>query len=329
MISLRTRFPAVLLLFVLLPCAAQAQLYVDEQFGFQVTSGVVYTSKPVGDPPMPVDLRLELYEPTGAGVPSNRPVVVAIHGGSFTSGSRFSSFMLAICQAMATRGWTCVSIDYRLAGDDPVVGAEYATLESLIALSDPALAAPIAAATEDTVAVLDWLQDNAVDLDIDPSRIGLAGYSAGGVLTEMTAYVADDTGVVLPVAVQASYNISGSVDPSTTVQGDEAPVLMSHGDLDTVVPIAGAYALRDAADAVDVTNELIVLTGRGHTDFNIFNDEVSPGVTVFDRFVSFFYIHVAGVPAVPALGSAGRLAVAALLGVLSLLFLRYRARSSR
>ena len=304
------------------------------RLSFQVTSGVVYASKPVGDPPVPMDLRLELYEPTGPGVPSGRPALVAIHGGSFTGGSRFSSFMLAICEAMARRGWTCVSIDYRLVGDDPVVGPEFTGLETLIGLVDPTLAGPIAAATEDTVAAMAWLESNAVALDIDPLRMGLAGYSAGGVLTEMTAYIADDGGVTLPVPVRATYNISGAVDPSVTVEPGEAPVILSHGDQDATVPIAGAFALRDAALAAGLPHELIVLAGKGHTNFDIFNDEAAPGETVFDRFVSFFYVHVVGAPAsVPALGEGGRIALLVLLSAASVAFLfrrpRYRPRNAR
>lgn len=321
---------AVALAAALAPASAGAQtLFLDEQFGFQVTSGVVYASKPVGDPPQSMDLRLELYEPAGADLPPARPALVAIHGGSFTGGSRFSSFMLAICEAMARRGWTCVSIDYRLAGDDPVVGSEYGTLESVIALIDPGLAAPIAAATEDSVAAIGWLEANAAALGIDPQRIGLAGYSAGGVLSEMTAYLAVDTGVVLPAPVRAIYDISGAFDPSGAVQAGEPPVILSHGDQDTVVPVAGAFALRDAALAAGVPHELIVLAGKGHTDFDIFQDEVAGGETVFERFVSFFHVHVVGPVSLPALAVGGRVLLVALLAGLSVGLLRYRARSAR
>ncbi len=330
---MRTGFVAAACLAVFLvtaPGAAHAQaLYLDEQFGFQVTTGVIYTSKPVGEPPVPMNLRLELYEPTGPGLPPNRPALVAIHGGSFTGGSRFSSFMLAICEAMARRGWTCVSIDYRLVGDDPVVGPDFTGLETLIALSDPTLAGPIAAATEDTVAAMTWLEANAGALDIDPQRIGLAGYSAGGVLTEMTAYIADDGGATLPVPVRATYNISGSVDPSITVEAGEAPMILSHGDQDTVVPVSGAFALRDAAVAAGIPHELIVLAGKGHTNFDIFEDEVVPGETVFDRFVSFFYVHVVGAATVPALGAGGRIVLLAMLSGIAFAVLRYRPRHAR
>jgi acetyl esterase/lipase len=145
-----------------------------------LTSGVVFASKPVGEPATDLDLRLELYEPTGVGIPSQRPAILAIHGGGFVGGNRFSATQIGTCERMARRGYTCISIDYRLLGDDPVVGPDYLLLETWINAGDHTLGTTIAAATEDSVAALEWLVDNAVALDIDTTKIGLAGYSAGG-----------------------------------------------------------------------------------------------------------------------------------------------------
>ncbi len=295
---------AALLLFA---SSSTAQvMYLDEQFGFTHTSSVVYAIKPVGSPPVDFDLLLELYEPSGPGVPTGRPAVIAIHGGSFTGGSRFSAVMIGICERMARLGYTCVSIDYRLLGQAPVVGPSFQLLEALVAFTDPTRATAIAAATEDTVAALQWLLDNAVEFDIAPFRVILTGNSAGGALTEFVAYVANDTGVVLPAQPRATFNIAGSFDPSfQVVAADEAALLIAHGDLDTVVPVAGAFALRDQAVAAGVANELLVLSGKGHGNFDLFTDEVAPGETIFERFVTFAYQHVVPAPAVPALSGPG------------------------
>ena len=56
---------ATLLVFAILvlPGFAAAQtLYVDEQFGFDLTTGVVFASKPAGSPLANMDLHLELYQ---------------------------------------------------------------------------------------------------------------------------------------------------------------------------------------------------------------------------------------------------------------------------
>jgi len=307
-----------------LPAAAQT-LYVDELFGFQLSSGLLFASKPVGNPPGDLDLYLELYEPSGAPLPSGRPAIVAIHGGSFTGGTRFSSRMLELCERMAKRGWTCVSIDYRLQGDDPVVAPAYQTLEAAVALVDPGRAATIAAATEDTVAAIEWLQANAGALGIDASRIGLAGFSAGGALTEFVSYLADDTGVVLPGDPLGTFNMSGSFDPLVQiVQADEAAAFIVHGDQDSVVDVAGAVALAAQAQSVALPHELHVLAGIGHTNYDIYVAEVAPSETVFERFLDFFAANVAP-PApnpLPGLGGWG-------LGGLLLALLGAGLRASR
>ncbi len=303
------------------PGAAQT-LYLDEQFGFTLTSSVVYATKPVGSPPVDRELHLQLYQPSGPGVPASRPVVVAIHGGGFTGGSRFSGTMLGLCERMARRGYTCVSIEYRLQGDDPVVGPEYQTLEGLVALADPGLATAIAAAYEDTVAAMQWLVDDAAPLGIDPGRMALAGYSAGGVLTELVGYVSDEAGVVLPAPPRVTFNMSGAFETLTpVVSGTDAALFLSHGDADATVPVSGAYALRDQALAAGLPVELHVFPGKGHTNIDIFSDEVAPGETVFERFVVFAYPYVVpgSGPAVPALSGLGVAGTGLLLAVVGAL----------
>jgi len=311
----RWRLLALLVATAPFVSAASAQtLYVDEQFGFDLTSGIVFASKPVGDPATNLDLRLELYEPTGAGVPSLRPAIVAIHGGGFISGNRFSATQIGTCERMARRGYTCISIDYRLLGDDPVVGPEYTIIEAGVNAGDPTLGAVIAAATEDSVAALAWLVSNAVSLDIDTTRIGIAGYSAGGALTEFVTYLAPLVGVTMPASPRATFNLAGSFDPMLTiVQPGNAPALLVHGDADTVVDIAGAYALELQFQAAGVPYDLVVLAGQGH-GIDIFVDEASPGETIFERLVIFFAVHLTHqVTPVPSLSPVALAGLAVLL----------------
>ncbi len=312
--------PFLLLLGLLALCApaSSAQtLYVDAQFGATLTSNVVYATKLAGDPAAPMDLRLELYEPSGAGVPSARPVIIAMHGGGFTGGTRFNPRMLGLCDRMARRGWTCVSIEYRLQGDQPVVGPDFLTLEAAIAISGDPRATAIAAATEDAVAAMQWVVDNAGALDVDPQYLGLAGYSAGGVLTEMVSYMINGGGgVTLPVQPRVNLNLSGAFDPMVTiVEALEPPSIIIHGDADTTVDPAGATYLHGALQNLGIPSELYLLSGIGHTNYDIFTDEVAPGETYFDRAVVFMAAHAAPpvAPPVPALGVLGLGALAAAL----------------
>ncbi len=311
------------------PAGAQT-LYVDEQFGFAQTTGVVFASKPVGSPATNMDLQLELFQPEGAGVPTSRAAIILIHGGGFTGGSRFNSRLIDMCERMARRGYTCVSIDYRLEGDDPVIGAPYVPIETAVAASGDSRATAIAAAAEDGWAAYEWMIANAAGLGVDVDRIGVGGSSAGAVTSLMLAYVLDKVGIAPANAFGAVFDMWGTLGdaPTALVSGD-APLLIAHGENDTTVPVSGAYALEARAIAVGLTHEIHVVEGVGH-GFNIFTQVVAPGQTMFDRFVDFFYQHVAnsGTPAVPALGPRAQMLLLGLLLVLGVTLLGLR-RSAR
>ena len=302
------------LLAFVYPWAADAEtLYVDEQFGVVQTTGVVFASKPAGSPPANLDLLLELFQPQGVGVPTSRPAIILIHGGGFTGGSRFNSRLIEMCERMTRRGYTCVSIDYRLEGDDPVISAPFVPLETAIAAAGESRAQAIAAAVEDGWAAYEWMSANAVALGVDTNRIGVGGSSAGAVTALMMAYSLDKLGIAPANAFGAVFDMWGSLgdDPTVLAHGD-APLLIAHGENDTVVPVSGAYALETRAIAVGLTHEIHVVPGAGH-GFDIFTQIVSPGQTMFERFVDFFYLQVAGAPAVPAAAPLAKLVLIALL----------------
>jgi acetyl esterase/lipase len=286
---------SLLLIIVFLPGMAQAQtLYLDEQFGFSQTTGVVYASKPVGSPETDMDLQLELFQPTGAGVPDATPGLILIHGGGFSGGSRFNARLIQICQDMAKRGWTCVSIDYRLSGDDPALSPEFEIIETLTQgtnmANDPTA---VAAASEDAWAAYQWMVTNAASLSVDINRIGLGGGSAGAVTSLIVGYLLDDLNIAAKGEIDAVFDMWGTLgDNPVTVQGDDPALFITHGEDDNTVSVSGAYALEDQAVLVGLPHEIHVFSNTGH-GFNIYNYEVSPGVSVFDRFVDFFYQNVA------------------------------------
>lgn len=296
------------------PAGAQT-LYLDEQFGFTRTTGVVFASKPVGAPATNLDLRLELFQPQGSGVPPSRPAIILIHGGGFTGGSRFNGRLIESCERMAGRGYTCVSIDYRLQGDDPIISAPYEPIEAVVAATGDDRATAIAAAAEDGWAAYEWMAANATTLGVDVDRIGVGGSSAGAVTSLMLAYVLDDIGVAPANSFGAVFDMWGSLgDAPTSLATGDAPLLIAHGENDATVPVSGAYALEARAIAVGLTYEMHIVEGAGH-GFNIFTQVVEPGQTMFDRFVDFFYQHVAGAnpPAVPALSPFAKLVLISLL----------------
>ena len=104
---------------------------------------------------------LRVYRPTPPDGPS--PAVVYFHGGGFVIGSLDTHD--AACRQLAVQtGAVVVSVDYRRAPEHRYP-----------------------AAAQDAEAATRWVADNAGALGIDPSRIAVAGDSAGGNLAAVVA----------------------------------------------------------------------------------------------------------------------------------------------
>ena len=125
---------------------------------------------PTGSP----DVRVLVYSPGDKGN-AVLPAMLHIHGGGFVSGS---ADMSDPNSRSYTVDMNCVvvSVDYRLAPETPFPG-------------------PV----EDCYAALLWLHGAADELGIDPTRIMIAGESAGAGLVAGLCQLARDRGTVTPV----------------------------------------------------------------------------------------------------------------------------------
>ncbi len=97
--------------------------------------------------------RLDIYRPVHRPMPW--PVVFYVHGGAFHLLSKDTHWLMGL--VFARFGYMVVNISYRLAPKHP-----------------------FPAAIEDTCAAYTWLAKHIVELGGDPSRVAVAGESAGG-----------------------------------------------------------------------------------------------------------------------------------------------------
>ncbi|WP_442931037.1 alpha/beta hydrolase [Mycolicibacterium sp. 120320] len=109
--------------------------------------------------------------------PSPAPAVVYCHSGGFVLGNLDTD--QAQCVELARQGrCTVIAVDYRLAPEHP-----------------------FPAALDDAMAALTWATTDATELDVDATRIAVAGSSAGGALAAVLAQ-RSAAGTAPPIAFQ-------------------------------------------------------------------------------------------------------------------------------
>jgi acetyl esterase/lipase len=226
----------------------------------RVEKNLLYESRGVA-----ASQRLDAYLPGGT---TARPGVVVVHGGGWTAGSKDS--VDAYAMRLADHGWDAFAVDYRLA---------------------PRNRYP--AAVEDVRAALGWLDSHATKFGLDPRRLALLGFSAGGNLAleaalaphvpQLAAIAVWSAPTDLPAFVHTSHNryaLSSirafvgcpeaactpryrEASPITHVTTSMPPVLLANST-DEIVPLTQARSFVRAARGDHVPVTLLVVPGSRH-----------------------------------------------------------------
>lgn len=254
--------------------SADKTMFQANQFKVRVTYDLVYGAGAVRAPtPGSKELKLDLYEPEGDAAPSLRPGVIMIHGGSFVEGDKNSpgAIVVSACRDLAARGYACVSINYRLAGDDPPTTGNSSINRAILA------------AVEDAATAVRWLADNAARYRIDPGRIALGGASAGAIASLLLAYPSAGQG--LPI--RAVIDLWGAMyDQVNTIQKGKPPLIIVHGTLDPTVSYTYAQAIVNRAREVGLDYEAYPVEGAGHS---VPLETLVNGVSLHQRIADFLY----------------------------------------
>lgn len=194
------------------------------------------------------------------------PVMLFVHGGSWAKGDPLDYGFVA--RSFVAEGFIVVLSGYRL-GED----GRY-----------PAM-------LEDTAGAVAWTAEEIAAYGGDPSRITIAGHSAGGYNVVMTALeerwlaaqgrsAGDITGVIalaapvdfFPFDSESTIASFGHAqDPQATqpiehVRADAPPVLLVHGGADTTVRIRNSRLLEEALEQAGAPVEALYFEQMTHGD---------------------------------------------------------------
>jgi len=210
-------------------------------------------------------LALDVYQPQGdtLGV---RPLMVFVHGGSFTGGVRNDPFMRELCISFARRGFVTATVSYRLGVD----------LNNLTTLNQEFMKATLRS-MQDVKAALRFFRksvaENGNPYRIDTSRILLGGYSAGAI-SSIHSLLLTDTTLASPVlrqlinqlgglegnsgnpgyssSAKALFSLAGAVLDTALVTGGAVPSLHIHGTADQTVPYGRGFASANGFPVIEV-----------------------------------------------------------------------------
>ncbi len=233
------------------------------------TSDIVYGSA-VDQQGNTVTLTVDVYRPGGDQVTS-RPLMIYVHGGSFSSGSKTSPELVDEATTLAQKGYVTASINYRLASRGcPAGGAE-----CVQAIYD---------ANTDAQNAVRFFRAHAASYGIDTTRIGIGGSSAGAITALDVGYRVESPNAPPPSPdsqVRAAVALSGAVIFTGSVGPGDAPALLFHGTADPLVPYSWAQGTVDAAHQAGLEAYLISWDGDGHVPYVKHRQEILDLTTNF------------------------------------------------
>lgn len=225
------------------------------------------------------DLRMNVYRPAEGGS-ALAPVLVYVHGGGWTGGSRADRS--ADMRWFADRGWLVMSVEYSLSGPDRHL---WDVVQGQVGCA------------------LSWVGENAARYGGDAERLSLYGESAGGNLVLNTAYLQSSgrlpsaCGGTSPNVAAVSTSFPGvdltaisdltslgatftreytggspeefperyaAVNSAGTIHDAAPPTLILTGESDHLVPPDSVYAFADEADAAGIDVELVRVPHSDH-----------------------------------------------------------------
>lgn len=184
-------------------------------------------------------LVLDIYLDKAMPVTAPRPMMIHVHGGGFSAGSRKNVMQEFFNRHYAEMGWVSVSIDYRLAANQQALLPGNNNKYGCKGVHDV-----IRVACQDLVDATAYMLSRT-NLNIDATKVLISGGSAGAFTCLTTEYdLCNDSTYTKRLPEGFNYagiiSHSGAVgDYGDTIQWKKkpCPMLLMHGSEDALVPL--------------------------------------------------------------------------------------------
>lgn len=224
-------------------------------------------------------LRLDGYFNRSAG---NKPAVILIHGGGWKSGDK--EMMMPLAQSIASQGYHCFAVEYRLSGE-----AKYP------------------AGIDDMLKAIRFLKSNAARFNIDADKIAVLGTSSGGQMaaligtkySELVSAVIDIDGILafshpqsqegtlaaewLGGTYQDKPEIWNDASPLYHVDRNSVPVLFINSQYERFQ--AGRTEMTEVLNRYSIYSRSEKIANSPHT-FWMFNPWFEPTVKYVTQFLN-------------------------------------------
>jgi acetyl esterase/lipase len=243
-----------------------------------------------------MDLLLDVYHPP-KGVTPKRMAIIHLFGGGFYVGNKDARYIVNDARALGQLGYTSISANYRLESQ----GLWPAQIN-------------------DTKAAIRWTRANADRIGIDPNKIAVAGYSAGGMLSLLAAGTngmkefegnGGNAGVssdvqagigVYPLASaemakglfpkgQATPENIAAASPTSYISKNFAPTIFIQGTDDHVIPVSSSINFYNRLHALGVPTAMTLIQGADHAFDNSALDAVEVMAKSIDLFLDRLIIN--------------------------------------
>ena len=260
---------------IMIPTVPDSGIYITEQFeeselllmkdiAYSIRNnydGMQYTAANRKELEKDLDrliMHLDIAIPPNALASRPQPLIVYIHGGGFSGGSKEDTYDRTLGYAKA--GYVTATINYRLTPGNQ-------STETLRTMA-------VSHAVEDAMNAIRYLKENATEYHIDVTRIAVIGSSAGGGIALTNAVGADE------LEFQSDYTsqnakVHATISTGATLTGDslidksalvfdvnDCPTLLFHNNAEDPVTGATWQNAVDTEKLFDDSGNSCVLVGQ-------------------------------------------------------------------